>query len=52
MRDRALPQDLPGALAVADLSDALDLVSIKDRPWHVQCTTAISGSGLDDGFEW
>ena len=37
---------------MAELSEALDLVSIKDRPWHVQPTTAIRGDGLDDGFGW
>jgi hypothetical protein len=43
---------LPGAIAVAELSEALDLVTIKDRPWHVQQTTATDGAGLDEGFSW
>ncbi len=45
-------QDLPGAQGPAELSELLDLVSIKDRPWHLQQSTAISGAGLEDGFEW
>jgi hypothetical protein len=39
-------------MPMAELSEALDLVAIKDRPWHIQCTTAISGTGLEDGFGW
>ncbi|PJF18556.1 ARF/SAR superfamily, partial [Paramicrosporidium saccamoebae] len=42
--------DLPGAMQMAELSESLDLVSIKERPWHIQCTTATEGTGLEDGF--
>lgn len=37
---------------MAELSEALDLVAIRERPWHLQTATAISGDGLDDGFGW
>lgn len=45
-------QDLPGSQGPAELSESLDLVSIKDRPWHLQKSTATSGEGLEEGFDW
>lgn len=39
-------------MTAAELSDALDLVSIKDRSWHIQGTTATEGAGLENGFSW
>jgi len=45
-------QDLPDAFGPAELSDALGLVKIKDNAWHVQNTTALSGHGLEEGFDW
>ncbi len=45
-------QDLPGALCDADVSAALELGAVRDRPWHVESATATSGAGLDAGFDW
>lgn len=39
-------------MSVAELSDTLDLGSIRHRSWHVQDTTAIDGLGLETGFAW
>lgn len=45
-------QDLPGAIDEAGLALGLGLVELRDRPWFVQKTTATSGVGLDQGFDW
>lgn len=45
-------QDLPDAMSVAELSEALALVDIKTHSWHVQPSCAITGQGLEDGLKW
>ncbi|KAK2077536.1 hypothetical protein QBZ16_004381 [Prototheca wickerhamii] len=45
-------QDLPNAMSVQELSEALDLVGIKDHNWHVQASCAVSGQGLEEGVQW
>ncbi|KAJ1970358.1 hypothetical protein H4R34_006079 [Dimargaris verticillata] len=45
-------QDLPQALSAAQISNALDLVAIKDRQWHIQACSAQTGTGLIEGMEW
>lgn len=45
-------KDLPGSQGPAELSELLDLTSLKDRPWHLQQSTATSGMGLEEGFDW
>lgn len=45
-------QDMPRALNVAQLVEALDLRALGARPWHLQGTCAISGEGLYEGMDW
>eukprot|EP01130_Rhizamoeba_saxonica_P014528 TRINITY_DN6361_c0_g1_i1.p1 TRINITY_DN6361_c0_g1~~TRINITY_DN6361_c0_g1_i1.p1 ORF type:complete len:201 (-),score=25.87 TRINITY_DN6361_c0_g1_i1:42-596(-) len=45
-------QDLPNAVSVSELSEALGLFNLRERIWNVQSTSAIHGSGLVDGLEW
>jgi len=45
-------QDQKGALSDAEVSEALGLHAIKDRPWHICKCTAIKGLGLEEGMEW
>ena len=45
-------QDLPDAMPVAELSEALELVTIKTHNWHVQQSCAVTGEGLLDGLQW
>ncbi|KAL5716209.1 Arf GTPase arf1 [Ranunculus cassubicifolius] len=46
-------QDKPNAMNVEELTDKLDLHSLKDnRHWHIQGTRATSGDGLYEGLEW
>ena len=45
-------QDLEGALPASELAQALQLENIKDRPWQIVATNALTGDGLDTGTEW
>lgn len=45
-------QDLPNALSVAQLMDRLELNNIRDRPWFIQATSAVTGDGLYEGMDW
>uniref|UniRef100_A0A3Q0SP60 Uncharacterized protein n=1 Tax=Amphilophus citrinellus TaxID=61819 RepID=A0A3Q0SP60_AMPCI len=40
-------QDLPSAMAVSDITEALGL-----KGWLVQPSCAVSGSGLVEGLDW
>lgn len=45
-------QDLPNAVKPNELSDILQLNSLKNRPWHIQGACAKSGDGLYEGLDW
>jgi len=45
-------QDLMSAHSAEEISEGLNLVSINDRPWHIQSCSAKSGEGLQEGMEW
>jgi len=45
-------QDLEGALPASELAQALQLDDLRDRPWQIVATNAITGDGLDTGTEW
>lgn len=45
-------QDMPEALATAEIAEALGLSSIVDKKWTIIATSALRGDGLKEGFEW
>ncbi|PKS06553.1 hypothetical protein jhhlp_007301 [Lomentospora prolificans] len=45
-------QDLPNAMAAAEITDKLGLHSLRQRAWFIQSTCATSGDGLYEGLEW
>ena len=45
-------QDMPQAMATAEIADALGLAAIKDKKWTIIATSAKAGEGLQEGFEW
>lgn len=45
-------QDLPTALSPTNITEVLKLTDIKNRSWSLQKTSAITGEGLDLGFDW
>ncbi|KAJ4460069.1 putative ADP-ribosylation factor 1 [Paratrimastix pyriformis] len=44
--------DLPGALSVAAITEQMHLTEIRDRPYHIQQSSAVDGRGLAEGFTW
>uniref|UniRef100_A0A667XW61 ADP-ribosylation factor 5 n=1 Tax=Myripristis murdjan TaxID=586833 RepID=A0A667XW61_9TELE len=44
-------QDLPRAMAVGDITEALGLSRLSNQ-WLVQASCAISSSGLVEGLDW
>ena len=45
-------QDLMSAHTAEEISEGLNLVSIKDRAWNIQPCSAKNGDGLKEGMEW
>eukprot|EP01063_Lacrimia_lanifica_P039948 TRINITY_DN8911_c1_g1_i1.p1 TRINITY_DN8911_c1_g1~~TRINITY_DN8911_c1_g1_i1.p1 ORF type:complete len:181 (+),score=71.53 TRINITY_DN8911_c1_g1_i1:205-747(+) len=45
-------QDLINALPSDEISDALKLHVLRDRPWKIQPCSAKTGEGLAEGMEW
>lgn len=45
-------QDLPNALSTEAISEALGLCDIKDRKWNIFPTSAHTGLGISDAFDW
>ncbi|CAO3597069.1 unnamed protein product [Absidia cylindrospora] len=45
-------QDVKGALSAAKISEVLNLTSLKDKQWHIQACSALSGDGLFEGLDW
>ena len=39
-------QDIRGCMSAAEISNNLNLTSIKDRTWHIQSCCALTGEGL------
>jgi len=45
-------QDLPNAMNAAEITDKLQLHSLRNRQWYIQATCATSGDGLYEGLDW
>jgi ADP-ribosylation factor protein 1 len=45
-------QDLPNAMGMAEMTEKLQLHSIRNRHWHIQATCATTGDGLYEGLDW
>eukprot|EP00111_Clytia_hemisphaerica_P005459 TCONS_00015807-protein len=45
-------QDLPGAMSTTEITDKLGLLSLRNRNWYIQATSAVKGDGLYAGMEW
>lgn len=45
-------QDLPHAMSVAEVGEAMGLSSLTDRKWFVSATQATKGEGLYEGLDW
>ena len=45
-------QDCDGAMTVLEVTDALQLHTVKGKQWHVQPSCALTGEGLREGLDW
>ena len=44
--------DLMTAMTAAEVTDALNLMSVRDRSWHLEACCAKTGMGLQEGLDW
>ena len=44
--------DIPGAMVPEMVAEELDLDKVRDKPWHIQSSNALSGDGVNEGIEW
>ena len=45
-------QDLPRAMGVAEISEALGLSALRAKRWFIQPCCALEGSGIYEGLQW
>lgn len=45
-------QDLPNAMNIGEMTEKLQLNSLRNRNWYIQGTCATSGNGLYEGLDW
>lgn len=45
-------QDLPGAMALDEITEALGLSSIHNRQWTIIKSSAVKGIGITEGLDW
>ncbi|CAH2039131.1 unnamed protein product [Thlaspi arvense] len=49
-------REVPGAMSASEISNKLDLTSLRhrnwQRNWHVQSSCALCGDGLHEGLDW
>ncbi|PFH37799.1 putative ADP-ribosylation factor family protein 1 [Besnoitia besnoiti] len=45
-------QDLPNAMTEGEVSAALGLPSLRDRPWTIMRASAVKGDGLQQAMDW
>lgn len=45
-------QDLPNAVAAAELTEQLSLPSLRNRKWYIQACVGTTGEGLYEGLDW
>ncbi|TNJ26720.1 ADP-ribosylation factor like protein 2a [Giardia muris] len=45
-------QDLATALSPSELCDKVGLWALRDRVWHIQGCSALTGEGLEEGIKW
>ena len=44
--------DIPGALTPEECMEELQLDKIRDKPWHIAASNAVTGAGVNEGIEW
>ena len=44
--------DVSGALTPEECMEELGLDKIRDKPWHITPSNAVTGAGVTEGVEW
>jgi ADP-ribosylation factor-like protein 6 len=44
--------DIAGASSPEECMEELQLDRIRDKPWHITSSNAVSGAGISEGIEW
>jgi ADP-ribosylation factor-like protein 6 len=44
--------DDKSAMTAVEVARSLELEHIKNKPWHICASCALTGEGLGDGIEW
>eukprot|EP01041_Mallomonas_annulata_P009111 gene9111-18878_t len=44
--------DISGAMTPEECMEDLQLDRIRDKPWHITSSNALSGDGIPEGIEW
>lgn len=59
IKDRPIPvlffankMDLRESMSSVKVSQALGLDTVKNKPWHICSSNAVTGEGLQEGVEW
>ena len=45
-------QDLMNAARASEIAEGLNLNTIRDRAWHIQPCSALTGEGVKNGLAW
>ncbi|OMH84178.1 ADP-ribosylation factor [Zancudomyces culisetae] len=45
-------QDLPNSMSTAEITNKLGLHAIRNREWHIQAASVLTGDGLYEGLDW
>jgi ADP-ribosylation factor-like protein 6 len=44
--------DMPGSLTPDMCAEELELARVRDKPWHMIASNALTGGGINEGIEW
>lgn len=44
--------DIIGAMSTDQIMEGLQLEKIREKPWHIGASNALTGFGIEDGIEW
>ncbi|GMI32744.1 hypothetical protein TrCOL_g5736 [Triparma columacea] len=44
--------DVPGSLTPVEVMTGMQLDEIRDRPWHITASNALTGTGVEEGVGW
>ncbi len=59
IKDKRIPvlffankMDMTNALSAEECMNELGLHKLREKPWHITCSNALTGAGVTDGIHW